>query len=180
MEDFSSILWVVIIVAAMIFNSVSKARKSRNNDGQPSRSTARPGPRSRGMTRRTPRKNRQPRPRKRHTQRYRFRNRFRFRPPISHNKRIPVPKRPRQWAESPFERGEIPEKRGGVGVSDAPTGRLWQRQRDSVRTVSPEPPVFTEFPDECQSLEVIPTEEGQSRTKRGRIGRLGRIPQGAG
>ena len=33
MEDFSTILWVVIIVGAMIFNTVTKARKARGKDG---------------------------------------------------------------------------------------------------------------------------------------------------
>lgn len=34
MEDFSTILWVVIIVGAMIFNSVSQARKARGKGAQ--------------------------------------------------------------------------------------------------------------------------------------------------
>lgn len=33
MEDFSTILWVVIIVGAMIYNSLSKARKTRGKEG---------------------------------------------------------------------------------------------------------------------------------------------------
>lgn len=35
MEDFSNILWVVIILGAMIFNSVSKARKAKNRSQDP-------------------------------------------------------------------------------------------------------------------------------------------------
>ena len=34
MEDFSTILWVAIIVGAMIFNSVSQARKARGKGAQ--------------------------------------------------------------------------------------------------------------------------------------------------
>lgn len=34
MEDFSTIIWVVIIIGAMIFNTLSKARKAQNKDGQ--------------------------------------------------------------------------------------------------------------------------------------------------
>ena len=33
MEDFSTILWVVIIVGAMIFNTVAKARRGRGKEG---------------------------------------------------------------------------------------------------------------------------------------------------
>lgn len=34
MEDFTTIIWVVIIIGAMIFNTLSKARKAQNKDGQ--------------------------------------------------------------------------------------------------------------------------------------------------
>lgn len=159
MEDFSSILWVVIIVAAMIFNSVSKARKSRNNDGQPSPQHGEAWPSIPwDDTQDAPQKTATRTPQTAHPK-IPVPKPIPVPPPISHNKRIPVPETPRQWAESPFERGGIPEKREEL---ESPTPRpaaFGSGNGDSARTVSPEPPVFTEFPDECQSLEVIPSEE---------------------
>lgn len=166
MEDFSSILWVVIIVAAMIFNSVSKARRARGKGGNtpPQHGEAWPSipwDDTQDDTQDAPQKPAAPTPQTAHPK-IPVPKPIPVPPPISHNKRIPVPETPRQWAESPFERGEIPEKREAL---ESPTPRpaaFGSGNGDSVRTVSPEPPVFTEFPDECQSLEVIPTEEGQS------------------
>lgn len=160
MEDFSTILWVVIIVAAMIFNSASKARKARNN-GQPSPQHGEAWPSIPwDNPQDEPQKPAAPTPQTAHPK-IPVPKPIPVPPPISHNERIPIPKMPREWAERALERDGIPGKREKQERPSARPAAFGRGNGDSARSINSEPPVFTEFPDECQSLEVIPAEEYQ-------------------
>lgn len=219
MEDFSNILWVVIILGAMIFNSVSKARKAReknenpsprhgeawpsipwNDDELPADQASRPmksvmqdTARKAGIPERQvpsampeTRSNREaPVPDEKRT----FPRRLNLPDkelstiwekefPTSGNNR-PTLRRstlpPSEGGFMPAWAGEsaapdrkVPES-GGRGVAEGSPGRFSgsresgrESARDFPRNSRPETiqgSIFGEFPDECQSLEVIPDEE---------------------
>lgn len=154
--DTSTIIWIVIIVGAMIYNSVSKARKARQEgDNPPSQhgeawpsipwseeeSPARPAADSPAPSR--PRANVHP-------------EQAAAKPSVRPEAR-PVAEATVRTQSGRRDAGELPKIEPTLQKSDDPRTPATKGERQ-IGDPQPLQPVFGAFPDECQSLEEISPE----------------------
>ena len=150
MKDFSSILWVVIIVGAMIFNTVAKARRGRGKEGDtpPQHGEAWPsipwdndGEADPATTR----------------------------DPETGRVREVVSREPATRGTSAAGKGETWSENGtGAGQTAGQGQQARPAGRQAGQAVMPKQPVFADFPDECKRLEVITPQTHETKRKRSR------------
>lgn len=157
MEDFSTILWVVIIVGAMIFNTVTKARRGRGKEGDtpPQHGEAWPsipwdndGEADPATTR----------------------------DPETGRVREVVSREPATRGTSAAGKGETWSENGtGAGQTAGQGQQARPAGRQARQSVTPKQPVFADFPDECKRLEVIVPQTHETKRERPRTASPGVI-----
>lgn len=157
MEDFSTILWVVIIVGAMIFNTVAKARRGRGKEGDtpPQHGEAWPsipwdndGEADPATTR----------------------------DPETGRVREVVSREPATRGTSAAGKGETWSENGTGAWQTAGQGQQARpADRQARQAVMPKQPVFADFPDECKRLEVIAPQTHETKRERPRTASPGVI-----
>lgn len=158
MEDFSTIIWAVIILGAMIYNSTAKARKARAKGEQTSPQHGEAWPSIPWDDEEETSDESAPAPRP-------ARQEIR---PASRPAESPVvrpvqaPDRPIQWVQHPesgrIERHVRPQEPAGMPEREHATAEQAIPKRTNINS-EPGKPVFRDFPGECQSLEEVPAEE---------------------
>ncbi len=166
MKDFSSILWVVIIVGAMIFNTVAKARRGRGKGGDtpPQHGEAWPSIPWDNDGEADPATTKGP-------------ETGRVREVVS---REPATRRTAAAGKG-MTRSENETRAGQMGQTGQ-TGQAGQAERagqgqgqqasqragQAGQANMPKQPVFADFPDECKRLEVITPQTHETKRKRSR------------
>lgn len=158
MEDFSTIIWAVIILGAMIYNSTAKARKARAKGEQTSPQHGEAWPSIPWDDEEETSDESAPAPRP---------ARQEVRPASRPAKSSVIPSaqtadRPMPWVQHPesgrIERHIRPLEPAGMPEREHTAAEQAIPKQTNINPES-EKPVFTDFPDECQSLEEIPAEE---------------------
>ncbi len=161
MKDFSTILWVVIIVGAMIFNTVAKARRARGKGGNtpPQHGEAWPSIPWDNDGEADPATTKGP-------------ETGRVREVVSREpatRRTAAAGKGVTWSENGTGAGQT-EQAGQAGQAGQQAGQTrpaeQARQTGQARQAAmPKQPVFADFPDEYQSLEVITSQTHETKRK---------------